>query len=207
MARQPEFLYFDLGNVLLHFDVGRASRQVAEAARVDPRQARGVVFEGPLLTQYELGEIDDRQFFEAFREQTGSQITFDAFQVATCAIFDWNVPMLPLVVQLGAAGYRLGILSNTNQSHWAYCTRSYPVIAEVFEQTVLSFEVHVMKPDPEIFGIAAERAGVAPDAILFVDDLAENVAGARRAGFDAVQYTNTVEISRELLARGMRSNF
>lgn len=207
MAKQPEFLYFDLGNVLLHFDLGRASRQVAQAAGVEPQVARRIVFEGPLSTQYERGEIDTRQFFAAFRAETGSRITYDAFQTASCAIFDWNVPMLPLVVQLRAAGYRLGILSNTNHGHWAYCTRSYPVIAEAFEQTVLSYEVHAMKPEPEIFRIAAKRAGVAPAAILFVDDLAENVAGARRAGFDAVQYTSPVAISRLLLSRGMRSNF
>ncbi|OHB79910.1 MAG: hypothetical protein A2W31_01790 [Planctomycetes bacterium RBG_16_64_10] len=207
MAKPPAFFYFDLGNVLLDFDHRRAAQHMAAVAQVPPETVWQAVFASPLQTQYELGVIDDRQFYHAFCQTTGSHPAFEALQEASCLAFDCNAAMLPLVVQLGAAGHRLGILSNTNANHWRYCTDRFGIIPEEFEQTVLSYQVHTLKPAAEIYRIAAERAGVAPAEIFFVDDLLDNVAGACRAGFDAIQYTSAVDVGRHLLRRGVRCNY
>jgi HAD superfamily hydrolase (TIGR01509 family) len=207
MARPPAFIYFDMGNVLLNFDHRRGARQMAAVANLSPEKVWEVVFEGSLLTDYESGRIDAKQFHESFCAATSSRPERAAFEHAACAIFDCNAPMLPLVVQLSAAGHRLGVLSNTNAGHWDYCTNRFRIMQGTFEQAVLSFEERVMKPDPEIFRIAAERAGVPPAEIFYVDDCAEHVASAGQVGFDAMVYSGAAEVGRALLTRGVRSNY
>lgn len=208
MTTPPAFIYFDMGNVLLNFDHRRGARQMAAVANVSPERVWEIVFEGSLLTDYELGRIDAAEFYAAFCAATGSRAERAALEEAASAIFDCNAPMLPLVVQLSASRYRLGVLSNTNASHWDYCRHRFGIIMDgTFEQTVLSYEVGITKPDPEIFRIAADRAGVAPAEIFYVDDCAEHVASACQVGFDAVVFTGAVDVGRQLLARGVRCNY
>ena len=204
----PAFIYFDLGNVLLNFSHRLAARQMAEVAGVSAERVWEIVFDGDLERRCELGELDGRQFYELFCRETGTRPDYDALELAGSAIFDYNATMLPLVAHLEVAGHRLGILSNTSESHWNYCTSGrYATIPRSFEITVLSFQVHSMKPDQAIYRIAADRAGVPPEQIFYMDDRIENVEGALRAGFDAVHYTTTPALARELRRRGVASNF
>lgn len=200
----PSFLYFDLGKVLADFDVGQMYRQIGEVAGIEPERVREVLFHGGLQKDYELGRISDREFFEAFCEETGTHADRDALELAGSDIFEMNEDILPLVAALDRAGYRLGVLSNTCRSHWEHCARRFPVLTESFRVHALSYEVRAAKPNAAIFRAAAELAGVPPEAIFFTDDIAENVDGARAAGFDAVQYTSAPELAAELRSRGLR---
>lgn len=65
---------------------------------------------------------------------------------------------------------------------------------------VISAEEGVAKPDPEIYRVTAERLGVPPEACVFVDDLAANVAGARTAGMAAIRFESTPQIEVALRA-------
>jgi putative hydrolase of the HAD superfamily len=64
--QSPQFLYFDLGNVLLWFDHHLAARQMAAVAGVAEERVWRLVFEGELEQRYEAGEIGDREFYEIF---------------------------------------------------------------------------------------------------------------------------------------------
>jgi len=203
----PLFLYFDLGNVILDFDHRRSARQMAAVADVDAERVWQVVFESDLLRRYELGRIGTPEFYDAFCAATGSRPDFDALVEAGCAMFDANATILPVVAQLEAAGHRLGILSNTNPSHWNYCAGQFEILRSAFEVTILSYEVHALKPDPAIYRVARDRAGVPAEDVFFVDDRTDNVEGARQAGFDAVLYTDTIALVRDLRRRGVQFNF
>ncbi len=107
-----------------------------------------------------------------------------------------------------AAGYRLGILSNTCEAHWQWLlAEDYGVLPTAFSVFALSFRIGAMKPDPRIYAKAAELAGVAPREIFFCDDIAGHVAAANEAGFDAVQYTTTPALVAAMRRRGLRFNY
>lgn len=204
----PSFLYFDLGNVLLKFDHHLAARQMAELAGVSEDQVWNLVFASDLELRYEAGELDDRQFYEVVCAETRSRPDFDALITAASAIFTPNVSMLPVLAALHDAGYRMGILSNTCGGHWRYCTDGrYRLLNDAFEVYALSYELKACKPDPRIFTGAAKLAGVPPQEIFFVDDMPDNVRGAREAGFDAVQYTTTAQFVDDLRQRGVQFNY
>jgi HAD superfamily hydrolase (TIGR01509 family) len=204
----PRFFYFDLGNVLLNFDHRLAARQMAAVAGVSAEAVWDIVFAGDLELRYESGEIGDREFYKIFCEKTDTRPDFQALMRAGSEIFTPNASMIPLVGALTSARKRLGILSNTSPAHWAYCRDGrYALLSQAFDVYALSYELGACKPSPKIFEGAARLAGVAPREIFFVDDVAGHVAGARAAGFDAVQYTTTPALVAELRRRGVEFNY
>ncbi len=205
---RPSFLYFDLGNVLLKFDHRLACRQMGELAGVPAEKVWEIVFASDLEMRYEAGEIDDRGFYEIFCGQTDSRPDFAGLLLAGSAIFRPNYSIFPVVAALDAAGYRMGILSNTCPAHWAYCSGGrYGLIDAAFGVYALSYELRACKPGAEIYEKAARLAGFPPPEIFFVDDVAANVDGARAAGMDAVHYTTTDALASELRRRGIEFNY
>ncbi|RIK73330.1 MAG: hypothetical protein DCC68_25120 [Planctomycetota bacterium] len=202
------FVYFDFGNVLFHFDHHLAARQMAAVAGISEDRAWQIVFESDLETLYESGKITSDEFYERFCEQTKTRPDRAALLHAAGAIFELNVPIVPLVAQLQSAGHRTGVLSNTCECHWNYCTSGrYALLPGAFEQIILSYEVGAMKPDPAIYRAAIKAAGVAPKEIFFIDDRQENVDGAVAAGIDAVLFESVRQCAEELRRRGLRSNY
>ena len=203
----PKFLYFDLGKVLVDFDVQRMYRQVAEVAGIEPDEVREALRKNGLHKEHELGRVSSEAFCEAFCEATGVRADCQTLIRAASDIFELNVPIIPLVGYLHREGYRMGVLSNTCQGHWEHCLRRFRILAEYFPVRALSSEIHAAKPDEAVFQAAAELAGVPAGEIFFTDDLPENVAGARAAGFDAVQFTSVRELAAQLRSRGLRFNY
>jgi len=198
------FIYFDLGSVLVTFSYERGCRQMAAVSGVRPERVYEVVFAGDALRRMDLGQLSRHQFYEEFCRETESRPDFDELERAGSAIFELNFGMLPIITQLSLAGYRMGILSNTCESHWNYISSGhFGLFPDDFEQFVLSYEVGAMKPDEKIFRVAAEKAGVAPSEIFFMDDREENVAGAVAAGFQAVHYQCPAQIGRALRRHGV----
>jgi HAD superfamily hydrolase (TIGR01509 family) len=159
------------------------------------------------MRRHEAGQLSDREFYEAFCAATGTRPSYDALARAAREIFSLHLPTLPLVAQLRQAGYRLGILSNTCAVHWDYCLEKFELLARDFGVHALSYRLKTAKPEPAIFEAATQLAGVRPEEIFFVDDLAENVAGAQAMRFDAIQYTTSTALAEELRRRGIRFNY
>ena len=202
----PRFLYFDMGNVLLGFDHEVGCRQMAEAAGVSPEKMRRIVFESDLLERYERGDVDSEQFYEIVSEQVGARPDRDRFAHAAGDIFTFRPEMAAITSQLRFAGWRIGVLSNTNDFHWRHVWQTYAIL-RTFHVYALSFELRSLKPEPEIYKLAAEASGCTPQQIFFTDDRPENVAAATAAGYDAVLFRGAQELAADLRARGVRFNY
>ncbi len=103
-------------------------------------------------------------------------------------LFDWFAGQRP--------ARKTGILSNSGpgareaERCWGF--------EEVTDDIVYSHEVGLRKPDPRIYGLAAERLGVRPGEIVFLDDVPGHVEAARVAGWHAVVHRTTSESIREV---------
>ena len=82
-------------------------------------------------------------------------------------------------------GYKVGLVSNLSRSDtlWLYEFE----LDSHFDALVLSCEVGAAKPEPEIYRVAAERLGVAPEQCVFVDDMPSYIAGAKSVGMTGVR--------------------
>jgi putative hydrolase of the HAD superfamily len=92
------------------------------------------------------------------------------------------------------SGIRTGLISNS----WGRTIYDEGLIASLFDAVVISGDVGLYKPQPEIFRLACERLGVEPADAVFVDDLRENVAGAEALGMAAVLHRDTNETLERL---------
>ena len=203
----PRFVYFDLGMVMVTFSVQRMCQQMGEVSGLEPARVGEILFQQPFQLDYEKGLITTRQYYEEFCRLSGTRPDYDALLWAVIDIFELNFPMLPVVTQLRQAGYRLGVLSNTCEVHWLHCYRRFRFLREAFEVYALSYQLHAVKPDAAIFAAAAGLAGVAPEEMFFVDDIAKHVAGAKAVGVDAVQFTSAADLVSELRKRGVKFNY
>jgi putative hydrolase of the HAD superfamily len=202
------FIYFDLGDVLLHFSHERGARQMAEVAGCSYESVWGLLWDDELELRYESGQVTTDEFYEEFCRRTCSRPDRQKLLAACGDIFEINVPMKAVVCAVQSAGYRTGILSNTCEAHWQHCAGArYGGIPGSFDALVLSYRIGAMKPDRRVYEAAIHMAGVPVHEIFFVDDREENVEGAKAAGLDAVRYTTTPQLVGDLRRRGLQFNY
>jgi len=97
--------------------------------------------------------------------------------------------MLAAVAGARKAGVRTGLISNS----WGLGIYDRLDSTDLFDVAVISGEVGLHKPQPEIYLLACERLGVEPAAAVFVDDLRENCAGAEAVGMTSVLHRDPAD--------------
>lgn len=211
------FFYFDMGNVLVHFDHGIACRKLAKLAtdtglEVTALQVRQVLFDTGVHLDYECGKLTTQEFCDHFCQKVqlphGKWPSQAALAHAASEIFWPNVSIKPLLAALLTARRRIGILSNTNPAHMEFLRGAgFPLVPDAFPVLALSYELKALKPQKEIYERAASLAGVSPKEVFFVDDNQDNVTAARSVGYDAVLYENTPQLIADMHARRVKWNF
>ena len=204
----PKFLFFDLGGVLISFCNDRMVRQMSAVSGVEPDALRRILFakgdESDLQWRFECGLLTPDEYYEQVCLAIDARPDRAALEHACRDIFGPMQASLDLAKALAQSGQRMGLLSNTNAVHWPFLTDGrYPELNEAFGLHVTSFDAQAMKPDPRVYQRAAQRAGVSAEEVFFVDDRPENVAGAIAEGFDAVVFTSTEQLEKDLRQRGL----
>lgn len=90
-----------------------------------------------------------------------------------------------------AAGRRVGILSNELELFYGRDTLDRLDILKEIDSIVDATHTRILKPDPRSYALGCEALGLQPENVVFVDDQVRNIAGARRAGLDAVPFDVT----------------
>ena len=188
---RPDFVYFDLGNVLLYFDHSLAMRKMAKVAGVSTEQMRSIVFDGALQVEYETGWISGVEFVSRISDSIGRDLDVKEMLQAAADMFIPNAHILPVLEKIRGLGIPMGLLSNTCEAHWSWISeRAYPQVQGWFTPVILSYEVRSMKPDAHIYQEAQRLSGHDAPGIFFTDDRAENVEAAKNAGWMAEVFVN-----------------
>ena len=193
---------FDLGNVLVGFDIARGYRALAPHCRCSPAGMPGLILESGLVRPFERGEMSGEEFFRQLGAVLGLEVSYEKF----CEL--WGSIFLPdplVTDDLLAAlrrGYRMVLLSNTNEIHFRMIQRNYTAVAH-FDAHILSCRVGAMKQAGEMYRQAVRQAGCEPSECFYTNDVEEFVEGGRRCGLDAVQFRGAAQLEAELRRRGM----
>lgn len=202
---RPEFVYLDLGNVIVSFDRDRGLRQMTAVCGGDPDRVRAAGLDAEMHRRLERGDIGWPEYHDWFSRQTGTRSTPEGLARAASDIFTLNVAMLPVIAGLERTGCPLGILSNTCGPHWEFLLACrYAVLPGNFSRIILSHEVGAVKPEADIYAIAAARAGVPADRIFFTDDIPAHVDAARAAGWQAEVFTSAAGLIDALDRRSLK---
>lgn len=192
-----EVVLFDLGGVLLPFDRERRIRALADATGAAEAAVRALL-DSDLPARLDRGHADETDVARAVSGLAGRPIPepeatalwLSAFEAPNAALWDL-VARLRSRVAVGAFSDNPGFVREV-----------FPAGA-AFDHLFLSCDLGEQKPSAAAFQAVAGRLGVAPHAILFIDDMAANVDAARAQGWDAALYTSNDRLTADLAERGL----
>ncbi|MBR1120715.1 HAD-IA family hydrolase [Bradyrhizobium lablabi] len=198
-----DVLLFDLGRVVLDISFDRVMSVWAGHAgcAADDLTARFIVNDH--FRHHETGRIDDAAFFESLRQSLGIAITDAQFLEGWNSIFTGE--MAGVAPLLARAGQQLPLyaFSNTNPAHVAHFSTAYADVLGHFKKIFLSSSIGLRKPDAEAYDHVVRAIGVPASRILFFDDSAANIEGARARGLVAVHVTSMDDVARALTSLGI----
>jgi putative hydrolase of the HAD superfamily len=158
--------------------------------------------ENPLFA-LERGEITEAVFLEKLSEALepllGHRPQMHRFKEIYFEALNPNPPMIELMRELKAAGYRMAMLTN-NVREWEPLWRSMLPVDEIFESVVDSGFVGCRKPESKIYELTLERIDMPAESCLFLDDVLVNCEGARKAGIHAVHFQDNEQAIAEIRA-------
>lgn len=196
-------IVFDMGGVLLRFDRKRFMERLAVEPADFPLLEREL-FRSVEWAQMDRGLLEDVQAAEIICQRLPKRL----HDAATKLITMWDRPILPipgmeaLIAELSAKGYGIFLLSNASTRQHEYWPR-VPA-SRYFQDTLISADVKLVKPMPEIFLLAYQQFGIQPAESLFIDDLPPNVEAAIFTGMDGIVFHgDSQELRKKMQQKGV----
>lgn len=197
--RLIQAVIFDLGGVLVR-TVDLAPRQ-ALAARLgmDAAQLEAIVYgeESGLLAQ--RGECS----LEAHWAAVAARLGLEPADIPAFLQEFWGGDLIDFALADRLRGLRrrvrTGLLSNNFADIRAMICGPWQM-QDAFDEMIISAEVKLLKPDPRIYYLTAQRLGVEPAAAVFVDDSLRNIAGAQAVGMHTVHFRSPEQAMAEVEA-------
>ena len=154
------------------------------------------------LYELEKGKLSEADFLakvgDALEPMLGHQPELHRFREIYFEALHPNEPMIELMREAKADGFRMGLLTN-NVREWEPLWRSMLPVDEIFEVVVDSGFVGCRKPDREIYDLTLERmGGLTSKECLFIDDADVNVEAARELGMSGVHYRHNEQAIPEI---------
>jgi putative hydrolase of the HAD superfamily len=194
---RPTALILDYGEVLCH--PMRAGAMALLASQLGAPESEMALAYWRHRRDYDLG-MPSQDYWTLVAQDLGTAID-ESLLTALVTIdvdgwTDYRDEMWTLAATYRQAGGRLGMLSNGVPEIVARI-RSDRDLPSLFDAVVISYEVQLAKPEPEIYRVTLDRLGVAPGAALFVDDRLENIDTARELGIETLHFTGDVHALRQ----------
>lgn len=211
-AQTPEIkaVIFDLGGVVVRNPNLRILREAGRVfgKRIRVKKSLGFLYSrfNARLETLQRGDIDELTFLRDAlgiqdRLRGDAQRAIDVFEKPFKEHFQANWDTLALIDELRSNGYRVVALTNTIQSHLAITKKE---IGQHFDAIAASCSEGFSKPQKELYLIAAQRAGCAPENCLAFDDIMRYVKGARAAGLQAALFKSVAQARSALVKHGVR---
>jgi FMN phosphatase YigB (HAD superfamily) len=187
--RRVDAVIFDIGGVLVRIDLSAALHAVE---KFSPAALPGMLklATDPVLLEFETGRISERDFHRHVERVVGVEFPFDAFCSCWNSILCEEIePTLALFNDLRTrTELKIGILSNTNHIHFEWL-RARISAFEGLDHVYASHQIGLRKPDRAAYEYVLKKMDVAPARAVFIDDLSENLDGARAAGLQVIHCT------------------
>ncbi|MDO9561649.1 MAG: HAD-IA family hydrolase [Bradyrhizobium sp.] len=196
-------LLFDLGRVVLDIDFNKVMTVWAGHAGRAPADFAGRFIVDDSYRHHETGAIDDADFFQNLRGSLGIDISDAQFLEGWNAIFAGEIPGIAALLARAARRIPLYAFSNTNPPHVAHFSKTYPGVLGHFREIFLSSTIGLRKPDAAAYDHVVRAIGVPAQRIVFFDDSADNIAGARARGLIGVHVTSTDDVAKALAELGI----
>ena len=197
-----DVIVFDLFGVLISFDddlvIERLARHCDDPAGAFRRQHK-------LTASYDVitGHSTLPDTHQRLVEAEGLGLSYAEFEAAWLEPYSQPIPGMAQLVETLSRHYRLVLLSNVDRDYWRVVRDLHPEL-DCFESLLVSCDLGMAKPDPEIYRHVSRLTGVEPACCLFVDDTELNVDAARELGFHGHTFRTVSGFREELREAGAR---
>ena len=203
-------IVFDLGGVIIDLNVPRC---VANFKRLmgeeNVRNVLGIDDEGEgivavsaatlqLMHDYEYGNISTEDFVASLLAHCYEGVTEEQVREAWLSMLaDLPQEKLDYIASLRKRGYKTVLLSNSNEMHWEPIWEQYH-LGDYFDYVFASQQLHMAKPNREIFEYVVREAAIDSPHTIYVDDLDKNrKAGEKYAGWKTVESIEDLKLKIE----------
>ena len=193
MDKKIKNIVFDLGGVLVDLDFKAAINGLQKAGFANVKEQLQAFDHEGIFQKFELGQMTADEFRTAIRENSTVTLTDEEIDALWNAML-LEIPREKLELILDLRGkYMVYLLSNTNSIHWDYvCKNAFNYrgfrVKDYFEETFLSYEMHLAKPDKAIFEKVLSDANLLAEETLFIDDSEANCQAAKEVGIHTHHY-------------------
>ncbi|MFP4845780.1 HAD-IA family hydrolase [Winogradskyella sp. PE311] len=186
-------LIFDFGDVFINLDKVGAMENALDLFGLD-------TFEGEMIdtnTQYEIGRISTSEFIQFYLSKFPNLNKAEVVKAWNYIIKDFPKYRLDFIKTLAQnKDYQLILLSNTNDMHIDFIKQKVPFYEEFksyFDVFYLSQQIHLRKPNADIFEFVLRENKIIAKECLFIDDTKDNTDMAKKLGFSIWNIDETKE--------------
>lgn len=192
-------ILFDLGNVVFHCTPSLAIRSWADAAGCTFEVAKSKLdLDHATHHRFERGEVAEDEFRALVSQQLGYSLSVEEFRMGWNGIYGPEVEWIAGLLAELRLKYRLVALTNTNATHYSIWTDKYEEVLTNFEAVFSSHQIGHRKPGRGAYATCLKYADVDASDVVFLDDRAENVAGAEALGMHGILVRSFPQMQAEL---------
>lgn len=205
METNIKAVFFDLGNVLVRFDINILINGFSGSKRLTPEKLEKYIMRSKTGKSYMEGKISSSIFYTRTKRELKMKYKFNEFYKIWNSMFYPYPEMenITLKIKEKYPDIKLLLVSDTNQAHFDHIKEAYPFI-NIFDHFVLSYEVGKMKPHPYIYNEALKIAGTLSKDTIYIDDRADLIKAARSMGICAYQFTGHQKLLEDLEKHGLK---
>ncbi len=198
-----KLVLFDMDNVLCRYDRSKRVAYLAELAGVTSEFVHKAIWESGFESLGDCGALDAADYLRGFGERIGCPLSLEDWVEARRRSMQPNSAMLEIADSLRKS-VDIAVLTNNTTLVADHIDRLLPDLRPLFGSRIYtSAQFKAAKPDPRCYRLCLAELNVRPETVLFVDDLAANVAGAREAGLFAHHHTSLEAFRLALSERGL----
>jgi epoxide hydrolase-like predicted phosphatase len=195
-------IIFDIGGVLVEVKIKSFLEHFVRQTGMNKEQLYSMIVMGGEWELFEKGLITEEKLKERIEKEHGIKP-----DVMDKMADDWRSTLKPVketmeVVKKLRGRYKLVALSNVDEVTTKQCFEKFDLYRH-FDEVVLSWRVHMRKPEPEIYEYVLKRMGLGPEEVVFIDNYPVNLPVARKMGIHTILYKNPGQLKRDLKKLGI----
>lgn len=200
-----KYFIFDMGNVLIEFrpDVFIDRLNVSQQ---DGALLQRAVFDAAEWAYLDDGSLSEEELCSHLKGVLPRHLHDHMIRLVTA----WDEPLMEvagmseLVQELKEKGYGLYLLSNASSRQHQYWPRIST--SRYFDGTLISADVRMVKPNPDIYRHLFETFSLRPQECFFIDDLERNIRAAQALGMRGHLFDGDVAALRRVIAAELVTN-
>jgi putative hydrolase of the HAD superfamily len=189
-------LLFDIGGVVIDFDFTRVFERWAGTSKRSMEQIQSRFSFDHSFEAFERGEIEAADYFNSLRTTLGIDISDGQFEDGWNSVYTGEIDGMAELLDLAGRKLPIYALTNSNAIHKKVWSTRFNTILSRFRAVFNSSDIGSRKPEPDVFHYIAAATGVDLQQVVFYDDLAENIAGAKAVGLTTVHVKSIADVEK-----------